>query len=188
MKRNSLILPYSESPAAYVEYDPGAIGAAADVGSLIEAAAPWTEVEHIGSTAIPGCAGKGIVDLMAMYPASRLEATRAELDGLGFQRQKTGHIFPDDRPMRIGAVDHDGKRYRLHVHVIATRSPEVESLRRFRDVLRDDPALRDAYQAKKRAILQSGLRERKAYTDAKGAFIRSVIGPRGGPDHDGGRH
>jgi len=182
MNRNSLILPYAESPAAYVQavyvqYDPRAIGAAADVVAIIEDGEPWAEVERMGSTAIPGCAGKGIVDLMAMYPTSRLVATRAALDGLGFQRQKVGHIFPEERPMRIGAVEHDGTRYRLHVHVIADTSPEVETLRRFRDVLRTDRALRDAYQARKRAILESGLQERRAYTDAKGEFIRSVIGP-----------
>src|SRR5213592_5112671 len=88
VKRMPQILPYSNSHTAYVEYDPGAIGAAARVAALIEAAAPWAKVEHIGSTAIPGCAGKGIVDLMAMYPTSSLVATRAALDGLGFQRQK----------------------------------------------------------------------------------------------------
>ena len=176
MNRNSLILAYAESPAVYVEYDPRAIGVAADVVGIIEDAAPWAEVEHIGSTAIPGCAGKGIVDLMAMYPASRLVATRAALDGLGFQRQKVGHIFPEDRPMRIGAVDHDGTRYRLHVHVIAATSPEVETLRRFRDVLRKDDALSKAYQAKKRTILQSGLSEPVGYTKEKGEFITAVLG------------
>jgi GrpB-like predicted nucleotidyltransferase (UPF0157 family) len=170
------ILPYSRTGAVYVEYDPGAVGAAAEVATLIEAAAPWTQVEHIGSTAIPGCAGKGIVDLMAMYARGELEPTRATLDAMGFQHQKTGHIFPEERPMRVGAIDHAGKRYRLHVHVIATDSPEVKTLRRFRDVLRADPALRDAYQARKRAILQSGVHEPREYTHAKGEFITSVIG------------
>jgi GrpB-like predicted nucleotidyltransferase (UPF0157 family) len=73
-------------------------------------------------------------------------------------------------------MDYSGKRYRLHAHVIAAASPEVESLRRFRDLLRADSALRDAYQNKKRAILQSGVREPRAYTQAKGEFIASVIG------------
>lgn len=177
MKGNSKILPYLEQGAAYVEYDPGAVGVAADVALLIEGAAPWMKVEHIGSTAIPGCAGKGIVDVMAMYPANRLKASRDALDALGFQRQKVGHIFPEERPMRVGAIQHNGKRYRLHVHVIAATSPEVEALRRFRDVLRRDAALREAYEARKREILQAGVRERRAYTYAKGEFIRSVIGP-----------
>ena len=78
--------------------------------------------------------------------------------------------------MRVGAMDHDGRRYRLHAHVVATTSPEVESLRRFRDLLCADSALRDAYQEKKRAIVHSGVREPRAYTQAKGEFITSVIG------------
>ncbi len=177
MKRTSQILPYAETDTAYVEYDPGAIGAATHTAALIEAAAPWATVEHIGSTAVPGCSGKGIVDLMAVYPEGKLEATRQAIDDLGFQRQKVGHIFAEERPMRVGAIEHAGKRYRLHVHLIGTNSPEKEKLRRFRDALRANPALRDAYQAKKRAILQSGVHEPKDYTYAKGEFITSIIGP-----------
>lgn len=176
VKPAALILPYAGSRTGYVEYDPGAVGAAAQAAALIESALPWIEVEHIGSTAVPGCAGKGIVDLMALYPAGKLAATREAIDRFGFQRQKVGHIFPEERPMRIGAIEHAGKRYRLHLHLIGANSPEKESLRRFRDALRADPALRDAYQAKKRAILISGLREPKDYTHAKGEFINSVIG------------
>ncbi len=176
VKRSALILPYAGSRTGYVEYDPGAIGAAADAVALIESAVPWAEVEHIGSTAVPDCAGKGIVDLMALYPAGKLEATREAIDRIGFQRQRAGHIFPEERPMRVGAIEHAGKRYRLHLHLIGMNSPEKESLRRFRDALRADPALRDAYQAKKRAILRSGLREPKDYTHAKGEFINAVIG------------
>jgi len=176
VKRPALILPYAGSRTGYVEYDPDAIGAAADAVALIESAVPWLEVEHIGSTAVPDCAGKGIVDLMALYPAGKLEATREAIDRIGFQRQKAGHIFPEERPMRVGAIQHAGKRYRLHLHLIGMDSPEKESLRRFRDALRADPALRDAYQARKRAILRSGLREPKDYTHAKGEFINAVIG------------
>jgi GrpB-like predicted nucleotidyltransferase (UPF0157 family) len=176
VKRPPQIFPYSNSHTGYVEYDPGAIDAAARVAALIQGAAPWTEVEHIGSTAIPACAGKGIVDVMAMYPPGKLEATREAIDALGFQHQMVGHIFPEERPMRVGAIQNAGKRYRLHVHLIDMNSPEKETLRRFRDMLRADPALRDAYQAKKRAILQSGVRDPKDYTYAKREFITSVIG------------
>jgi len=176
VKRTALILPYAGSRTGYVEYDPGAAGAAAQAAALIESAVPWVEVEHIGSTAVPDCAGKGIVDLMALYPAGKLRATREAVDSIGFQRQRAGHIFPEERPMRVGAIEHAGKRYRLHLHLIGMDSPEKETLRHFREALRADPALRDAYQAKKRAILRSGLREPKDYTHAKGEFISSVIG------------
>jgi GrpB-like predicted nucleotidyltransferase (UPF0157 family) len=172
----SQILPYAILSPAYVQYDPAGPAAAQRVIALIEAAAPWAKAEHIGSTAIPDCAGKGIVDLVALYPRGRLEETRRAIDGLGFQHQRSGHEFPDDRPMRVGAVEYEGQIYRLHVHIVAADSAEAKALYRFRDVLRLDPKLRDAYQAKKRAILQSGTSDPAGYTCAKGEFINAVIG------------
>jgi GrpB-like predicted nucleotidyltransferase (UPF0157 family) len=177
MKRPA-ILPYPVSRTAFIEYDPGVVPAAREVIAAIEEAAPWVHAEHIGSTAVPGCAGKGIVDLMALYPAGKLEATRSTLDALGFQRQKSGHAFPETRPMRVGAIDYGGKRYRLHVHVIAANDPEVQKLRRFRDVLRSDLSLANDYQAKKLSILEAGVNKPEDYTHAKGTFIESVIGRR----------
>ena len=121
----SHIKTYAILPPAYIEYDPLAPDVAARVGALIEAAAPWARVEHIGSTAIPGCAGKGIVDLVALYPRGKLEATRAAIDDLEFQPQRTGHEFPDERPMRVGAIDFAESVYRLHVHIVAADSDEA---------------------------------------------------------------
>jgi GrpB-like predicted nucleotidyltransferase (UPF0157 family) len=175
MTQEGPILPYSVAHAVYVEYNPAVVDVARRVGELIEHAAPWAVVEHIGSTAIPGCAGKGIVDLMALYPLGRLGATRSVIDRLGFQRQLTGHMFPEERPMRIGRIQHNGAAFDLHVHVVEADSPESKSLRRFRDVLRADSVLRDEYQAKKRAILESGVSKPSDYTHAKGEFINSVL-------------
>src|ERR1700693_5027558 len=172
----SQIRTYELLPPVYVEYDPAAPDVAARVGALIESVAPWAKAEHIGSTAIPGCAGKGIVDLVALYPRGRLEDTRRAIDGLGFQHQRAGHEFPEDRPMRVGAIEYRGRLYRLHVHIVAADSAEAKALYRFRDVLRIDGKLRDAYQAKKRAILESGTSDPAGYTHAKGEFINAVIG------------
>ncbi len=172
----SQILPYAILAPTYVEYDLAAPIVAQRVIALIEGAAPWAKAEHIGSTAIPGCAGKGIVDLVTLYPRGKLEDTRAAVDGLGFQHQRAGHEFPEERPMRVGAIEHEGKICRLHVHIVAADSAEAKALYRFRDVLRRDAQLRDAYQAKKRAILQSGTSDPAGYTHAKGEFINAVIG------------
>jgi GrpB-like predicted nucleotidyltransferase (UPF0157 family) len=173
---HSPILLYQITPPTYVEYDPAVVEAAARAIAWIDAAAPWAKAEHIGSTAVPDCAGKGIIDLAALYPNGKLAATRDAIDALGFQRQRAGHAFPEDRPMRVGAIEYDRRVFRLHVHVVAEDSPEAIDLRRFRDALRADPVLRDAYQAKKRAILQSGLSEPVGYTKAKGEFIDAVLG------------
>jgi GrpB-like predicted nucleotidyltransferase (UPF0157 family) len=172
----SPILTYQVMPPAYVEYDPNVVVVAQRVIALIRSAAPWISPEHIGSTAVPNCSGKGIVDLAAFYPAGKIDATRTALDAMGFQKQRAGHIFPETRPMRVGAIEHEGEVFRLHVHVVEQDSPEALDLRRFRDVLRKDDALSQAYQAKKRAILQSGLSEPVGYTKEKGEFITAVLG------------
>jgi GrpB-like predicted nucleotidyltransferase (UPF0157 family) len=172
----SPILTYQVLPPAYIEYDPKVVAVAQRVAALIDAAAPWVNAEHIGSTAVPNCSGKGIVDLAAFYTDGNLAQTRIALDALGFQHQSVGHKFPEERPMRVGAIEYDGEVFRLHVHVVAQDSLEAANLRRFRDALRENHALSAAYQAKKRAILQSGLSEPVGYTKEKGEFITAVLG------------
>ena len=78
--------------------------------------------------------------------------------------------------MRVGAIDFADEVYRLHAHIVAANSDEAVALRRFRDVLCADSGLRDAYQARKRAILESGTSSSADYTHAKGEFINAVIG------------
>jgi GrpB-like predicted nucleotidyltransferase (UPF0157 family)/mannose-6-phosphate isomerase-like protein (cupin superfamily) len=132
-------------------------------------------VEHVGSTSVPGCAGKGVVDLMLVYPDGQLGPTRDLLDALGFQRQTTRDPFPEDRPMRTGSLAHEGMTFNLHVHVIASSSPEVLVLRAFRDRLRADPALVAAYIAAKKAILADGCTDPIDYCYRKGEFVTEAL-------------
>jgi len=177
MTGERVIRPYPRgTPAACREYDPRAPAVARRVAGLIRRRLPWVPVEHVGSTAVPGCAGKGVVDLLALYrDADELAAIKRVLEELGLHRQRSDTPFPEDRPMRLGALDYDGATFLLHVHVVPADSPEVAELRGFRDRLRADPALVAAYVARKRAIIGAGLVEGGAYARAKGAFIRAVL-------------
>ncbi|HEY6379704.1 MAG TPA: GrpB family protein [Candidatus Dormibacteraeota bacterium] len=167
--------PYRHTAARCVGFDPHAADVAALVAQIVCERCPGVVVDHVGSTAVPGCAGKGIVDLVATYPEGRLAETRAALDALGFQRQTFGDPFPEERPMRVGTVRLGGRRYRVHVHVIAAASPEVIALRRFRDLLLDDPELAGAYVERKRALIAAGVVGSPAYSEAKGGFIRAAL-------------
>src|SRR5215469_12963565 len=102
MNNAPIIGPYEAMPAACHEHDPRAMEVARRVGALIESHLPDVVVEHVGSTSVPGCAGKGVVDLMVGYPPGRLAAVRDTLDALGFQRQTSREPFPEERPMRTG--------------------------------------------------------------------------------------
>jgi GrpB-like predicted nucleotidyltransferase (UPF0157 family) len=167
--------PYVEGPAHCADYDPRAARVADEVAAVILGAMPGLRIEHVGSTAVPGCAGKGVVDLLIVYTPGRLDDTVAGLDALGFQPQTSGNPFPQERPMRRGTFGSGGAMFRVHVHVIREGAAEVEALVKFRDRLRTDAKLLAAYIAEKRAILAAGVTDTGQYSNAKGGFIRGAI-------------
>jgi GrpB-like predicted nucleotidyltransferase (UPF0157 family) len=166
---------YLELPPEVKEYDPRYAQAAQLVAGGLEGLMPGVRVEHIGSTAVPGCAGKGIVDLMLIYKEGMLETVKRALDEMGFQHQSTRDPFPEDRPMRLGSIEFDETVFRVHIHVISADSPEADGLRRFRDRLRADSVLRDAYVARKREIILAGVVDSVDYCIKKGSFVSRTL-------------
>ncbi len=168
-------------PAAveYLPHNPEARRVAQALARLIVRRNANLEVEHIGSTAVPGCWGKGIIDLLIGYPGGTLRAARETLDRLGFQRQGGPEPFPESRPMRVGSFEYFGRAYRIHAHVIESGTAEAVNLIKFRDALRQDATLRRAYEAEKRAILARGITQGTEYSKAKGDFILRALGERG---------
>lgn len=173
---------YPDAPIDYHEYDPRAPTVAEGVVALIVAADARLGVEHVGSSAVPGCSGKGYIDLLVMYPAGLLATARQALADLGFQHQVSRDPFPEERPMRVGSVLFQGKRYSIHAHVVAMDSPEVGDLLWFRDRLRADKQLRADYEAHKQRIVDDGVRDARDYTNAKAEFIQRVLAERRATD------
>ena len=166
---------YTESEVHYAHHDFASRHVAASLAETIVGACFEIHVEHIGSTAVTGCAGKGIIDLLVLYPSGSLEATRDALDRLGFQRQSGADSFPETRPMRVGMVEHLGRTYRVHAHVVEAGSAEARELVRFRDLLRANAGLRRAYEMEKCKILARGVTHGAEYAKAKGEFVRRVL-------------
>lgn len=171
-----LIGMYRASTVEYLPHDFESRRVAEWIADLIIHSDGSLQVEHIGSTSVPGCWGKGIVDLLVQYDSGCLETARNALDRLGFQRQPGMDVFPESRPMRVGSVQYFGRSYRLHAHIVARGSDEAHDLVRFRDLLRADIRLRRAYEAEKRAILARGIVNGSEYSDSKGDFIRRALG------------
>lgn len=167
---------YERLPAICQEWDPRAVEVARIVDGLVRERLPAVEVEHIGSTSVPDCAGKGIVDLQVVFASvEQREAIKRVLAELGFQPQQSRDPFPEERPMRVGALDYDGALFRIHAHVVPVDSPEPAQTRAFRDRLRADPDFRAAYVARKREILAAGTSDALEYAYAKGPFIEAAL-------------
>jgi len=171
-----IIGSYTSRPAACRDYDPRADDVARLVAALVYEHLPQVRAEHVGSTSVPGCAGKGIVDLMIAVADGEMATLIKLLDRLGFQRQTGPDAFPETRPMRMGSLAHGGETFLIHLHVIPANSPEVDEMRFFRACLRADPELLHAYVARKREILAGGVTDSLEYCRIKGEFIKEMLG------------
>lgn len=166
---------YTEAEVHYTHHDFASRQVAAALAEMIVGACSEVQIEHIGSTAVTGCAGKGVIDLLVLYRSGSLQLARDALDRLGFQRQRGAESFPETRPMRVGTVECIGRMYRIHAHVVEAGSTEASDLVRFRDLLRANAGLRRAYEMEKCGILAHGIEHGSEYSKTKGDFIRRVL-------------
>ena len=167
--------PHPSPHPALRPWNPRAPQAAAHVAALIVERLPDTTVEHVGSSSVPGCAGKGYLDLVIPYrDDDHLGHINNALFALGFGCQRNRDPFPESRPMRTGVIDHEGQTFLLHVHVVPELTPDMAELLDFRDRLRADSALVAEYVAAKRAVLDAGVLDGVDYAEKKGEFITAL--------------
>ena len=169
------IVPYQKQPVEFQEYDPLAPEAAQYVIDIIQKQISGVTVEHIGSTAVPGCSGRGVIDLMILYAHESIEPILTGLDRLGFQWIQRLNALPDEWPKGAGAVYYQDRLFRLHIHVQPADHPSVAEKRAFRDRLRSDPEFLIAYMARKQAILATGMVDPIEYTAAKAGFVHQAL-------------
>lgn len=131
-------------------------------------------LEHFGSTAIPGLSAKPIIDiLIAVRSLSAAQATFvAALRTLDYvhwaDNPKT------DRMFFVKGMPPYGSKRTHHVHVT---EPQGEMWQRlvFRDYLRAHPEDAEVYERLKRRLAAEHPTDREAYTDAKSAYVESVM-------------
>lgn len=131
----------------------------------LRALVPRADVLEVGATAIPGCIGKGDLDVLVRADAADFEATRAALDGR-YPRN------PDQLSNAVYqgyTVPTDGLDAAIQLTV---RGGPYDDFEPFLEALRADPAEVAAYNALKR--VWNG-RDMDAYRAAKGAFVQGVL-------------
>ena len=167
---------YERKPVVIGPWDPRVIDVAARVAALVHECRPDLRVEHIGSTAVEGLPGKGIVDLSAEAEAGAIPDIVAEMYELGFGPQPGPDPWPPTRPMLVGSYALDGRQYRIHLHVQPVGGDFPIDLR-FRDALRADPELAGDYARVKGQIVDAadGPLDGALYQDAKGTWIVETL-------------
>jgi GrpB-like predicted nucleotidyltransferase (UPF0157 family) len=166
---------YEHAAATFADYDTRAPKVARLLIDAIQQSDPRVAVEHIGSTAVPGCRGKGVIDLAVTYNAGDLEPAKAAVDELGFRKQTGRDPWPETRPMRVASVSALGGVFLVHAHVIERNGPEHKILIAFRDALRRDSQLLTAYEKNKQESLALGITDSVEYSNAKDSFIATIL-------------
>ena len=186
------IRPYERAPSAVPPVGPAdAPTSPASSRRLIASARPGTQSSS--TSAAPRC--RGCPARTSSTSASRRIRTRSRRSPTrscrsGFGRQGGLAPFPPD------PADADRERrprrrepYRIHCHVMPPARGELRELIAFRDALRADPALRDAYAAAKRQIVEAAPdgAANQLYTARKADFVQDALYRLGDPPRTGGR-
>ena len=109
-------------------------------------------IEHVGSTAVPGLAGKPTVDIAVGVDSIDLPAGLVHrLAAAGFEHQ------PDpERPWETRFVKGAGFPREVIVHVVEWQGSKWREFLRFREALRADPELAAEYEQLKRSLVEGG--------------------------------
>lgn len=122
-------------------------------------------IEHIGSTSVPGLAGKPVIDIQVTVRELEDEASYVpaiEALGVALRSREPGHRY--FRPA--------GTRPRtVQIHVYPAGSAEARDHVLFREYLRANAHARDAYARMKSEVARLYRTDRIAYNEAKTGFI-----------------
>ena len=129
------------------------------------------QVEHVGSTAVPGLCAKPILDIdVVLPPLVAFGAARSRLEEMGYEHQ--GDLGLSGREAFGHALDFAPRH---HLYVCAEGARELLRHLAFRDALRGDEELAARYGALKRRLSARAGNDRDLYGRGKTKFITEVL-------------
>ena len=133
------------------------------------------EIEHIGSTAVPGLGGKGIIDILIITPHQhQLPETAEILRNKGFSHNPEPK-HAEDRFFVSGPYRYNEKELHIHIHITFSGSKEHKDKLLFRDYLRQHPEEAKTYfELKRRWSMEAGS-DPSMYTELKTLYINRVL-------------
>ena len=131
------------------------------------------DIQHIGSTAVPGLAAKPVIDILVGL-RRLLDAQDCILPIEGMEYEYVPEFedeFPERRYFRKTT---NGKRTH-QIHMVEIGTDFWKRHLAFRDHLRDHPDTANEYGELKKELAKQFENDRKGYTNAKSNFIESVL-------------
>jgi GrpB-like predicted nucleotidyltransferase (UPF0157 family) len=131
------------------------------------------DIEHIGSTAVPGLGAKPIIDLMGGLKS--IDIAEKLLGPL----REYGYFTPphcnDGLTDRRWLLRHSGGHRTHHLHLVLHGGEGWRRTIQFRDALCADPEIAKRYEKLKRDLVTITDNNRSAYISAKSEFVEMIL-------------
>lgn len=127
------------------------------------------DIQHVGSTAIIGMPAKPILDIA--IAVDDFETARVCIVPL----TNLGYTFKGENGIPHRHYFQKGELCTHHLHMVEETSEEWTKLILFRDYLRSNQRVSEAYRDLKIDLLERTNGDRKSYQAAKSAFIDGVV-------------
>jgi GrpB-like predicted nucleotidyltransferase (UPF0157 family) len=129
------------------------------------------EVHHIGSTAVPGLGGKGIVDiLIGIDNWGQATEIIERLKGIGFL-----HVHLKEKGRIFLSKNTGLSLTNIHIHIAIKQSNVYKEILFFRNYLRENKKEAKNYYNLKKAWLKESNGDRKEYSDLKNKYINNIL-------------
>ena len=171
--QRALIVPATphNAPIYLADYDPNWPGLFDREAARIRAVLGDTaiQIEHAGSTSVPGLAAKPIIDIVLAVPDSADEpAYVPAMEAAGYPLRAREPDWFEHRMFK-------GPDTNINLHVFTVGAAEIDKMLLFRDWLRANPPDRDAYLQVKRDLAERTWRHVQHYADAKSAIVEQIV-------------
>ncbi len=130
-------------------------------------------IEHIGSTAVPGLGGKGIIDIAIAVQKEDMDFILKQLQNLGYEYRPT-FSTPDRFYFIIYLPDPEEEQRRYHVHLTYPESKEWRELIGFRDYLMNHSEEVQTYSELKREAAHLANQDGEIYRKIKDPFFQKI--------------
>ncbi len=127
------------------------------------------QLEHVGSTSVPGLAAKPIIDILLVVADSADEASYVP------DMEAAGYVLRIREPDWFQHRLFKGPDTNVNLHVLSAGCEEIDRMVAFRDRLRSDPTDRSLYARTKRELAAREWRYVQNYADAKTRVVEAIL-------------
>ena len=127
------------------------------------------QVDHVGSTSVPGLCAKPIIDMVLTISNPKKEDAYVPLlQGLGYRLRIREDDWYDHRMLKLNQPQ-------VNLHVFGFNCPEVKRMLDFRDWLTTHPDDMALYGSTKRSLASQSFEYVQDYADAKSDVVSTIF-------------